>query len=74
MENVWVTMLMITHKTSNHVDSFIWITPIVIATMVRPYLVRHAYAVTASLYREVSMISFFLGLGGVGCCLVAYSC
>lgn len=44
-------MLMITHKTPDEVDSFIWILPIVIAILIRPYIVRFVHQLSYKVYR-----------------------
>lgn len=74
IENVWVTMLMITQNLPNTIDSFIWILPIIIAIFVRPFLVRYVHGITFRVYREISLVSFFLVLGALGCFLVGHSC
>ena len=74
IENVWVTMLMIVHKTPDLLDSFIWITPIIIAVLIRPYIIRFIHKIKLKVYREINVIIFFLMLGGIGCFLVGYSC
>jgi hypothetical protein len=56
------------------VDSFVWITPIVIAILVRPYIVRYVHSLSYKVYREISMVSLFLIVGAVGCLLVGESC
>ena len=65
---------MITHKTSDEVDSFVWIIPIILGILIRPYIVRYVHQVTFKVYREVSLVSLFMVLGAVGCYIVGLSC
>ena len=67
-------MLMITHKTSDEVDSFVWIIPIILGILIRPYIVRYVHQVTHKVYREVSLVSLFMVLGAIGCYIVGLSC
>ena len=67
-------MLMITHGTPDEVDSFVWIVPIVLAVLIRPYIIRYVHQLTYKVYREVSMVSLFLVLGAIGCYIVGVSC
>lgn len=67
-------MLMITHKTPDVVDSFIWILPIVIAIFIRPYIVRYVHQLRYKVLREINMVSLFLVIGSIGCFLVGESC
>ena len=67
-------MLMITHKTSDEVDSFVWIIPIILGILIRPYIVRYVHQVTYKVYREVSLVSLFMVFGAIGCYIVGLSC
>ena len=67
-------MLMIVHGMTNEVDSFVWIVPIIIAILVRPYIVRYVHQIHYKVYREIAIVSFFLGVGAIGCFMVGHSC
>lgn len=44
-------MLMITHGNPDMVDSFVWIVPIIIAIILRPYLIRYVHNINYKVYR-----------------------
>jgi len=74
MENVWITMVMITHKTPDLIDSFIWIVPIILAVLIRPYIIGFIHNIKLKVYREINVIILLLIVGGIGCFLVGHSC
>jgi hypothetical protein len=74
IENVWITMVMITNKTPNLMDSFVWIVPVVLAIIIRPYIIRYAHHHHLTLFREIAVTSLSLIVGAVGCLIVASSC
>jgi hypothetical protein len=67
-------MLMIVHRTPNELDSFVWIVPIIIAILIRPYIVRYIHQIHYKVYREISIVSFFLLFGALGCFICGWSC
>ena len=67
-------MLMIIHKTPAWLDSFVWITPIILAVLFRPYLVRFIHQIHWKVYREINVTCIALILGAVGCFVVGMSC
>lgn len=71
VENLWITALMISLETPNIIDSFIWITPNIIAILLRPALIAYVHKVVSPRQAELSLVSFFLMGGLLGCGLVA---
>ncbi len=67
-------MLMIIHKTPAWADSFIWILPIVLAVLLRPYLVRFIHGINLKVYREINVTCIALIFGALGCFIVGFSC
>lgn len=67
-------MVMITHGNPDTVDSFVWIVPIIIAIILRPYLIRYIHNINYKVYREITLVSVCLVLGAFGCYLVGLSC
>lgn len=74
IENVWVTMLMIVHKTPAWLDSFVWISPIILAVLIRPYIVRFIHQINLKVYREINITSIALIIGAMGCFITGLSC
>jgi len=67
-------MLMITYKTPDKVDSFVWIAPIILAILIRPYVIRFVHQLNFKIYREIAVVSFFMCMGAVGCLIIGLSC
>jgi hypothetical protein len=65
---------MIIDKTPAWLDSFIWITPIVIAVLLRPYIVRFIHQINLKVYREINITCIALLVGAMGCFITGYSC
>jgi Ni,Fe-hydrogenase I cytochrome b subunit len=48
--------------------------PIVLAVLVRTYLVRFIHQISLKVYREINVTCIALILGAVGCFIVGFSC
>lgn len=67
-------MIMIVHKTPAWLDSIVWISPIIVAVLLRPYIVRFIHQINLKVYREINVTSVALILGALGCFITGASC
>lgn len=65
---------MIVHQTPSYIDSFVWIVPVIIAVLIRPYIIRYVHQINFKVYREIHIVSFFLIFAAIGCFIVGFSC